>query len=111
MQEKKIYFQLEKYLTILDGQIKIRTLNENDIIQAVNKVDQSIVTINNYYLRESNKLLIDNWMHFVKALKHYFNIKRSIDPQIELKSNLDHWLLSEIAKINNYLNEFENGSI
>ena len=111
MQEYKIYFQLGKYLTILNGQIKIRTLNEKDIIQAVNKVDQSIETIKNHYIGDSNRLLIDEWMYLVKALKHFFEIRKSVDPKIEKKPDLDKWLICEILKINNYLNELKNGTI
>ena len=111
MEEKKIYFQLGKYLTILDDQIKIITLNEKDIIQAVNKVDQSIETIKNHYVRESNRLLIYEWMYLVKALKHFFEIRRNVDPKIEKKPDLDQWLICEILKINNYLNELKNGTI
>jgi hypothetical protein len=111
MEEKKIYLRLEKYLTILDGQIRYKKLSENETVQFVNIVDQSVTTIKNNYLQDKNRLLIDDWLHLVKALKHYFNIKKSIDPRIELKSDLDQWLLCEISKINNYLNEFKNGTI
>lgn len=97
MEKQIILKQLLISLSSLYENIDEPSLSSDQIKKLVNTSERSIETLKNYYNKSNeNTSLIEQLIYLIKALKHFFDIKRSVDPRIEKENELDKWLIEEI---------------
>ncbi len=112
MEKKKILFQLLFSLSSLYEQINDTSLSSDKIKKLIITSERSIETLKNYYFKSNeNIILIESLIYLIKALKHFFEIKRSVDLRLEKENELNKWLLKEIKSIISQLENLEYGTI
>lgn len=112
MEKRKITEQLNTRLTTLQIHIINQVPVSDGIKKLVHTTDRLAETLKNNFINTyDNTEIIDELLYLVKALKHFWGIKRSIDPRIEQQNDPNKWLIDEIERIKSELYNLQNGYI
>ncbi len=111
MDEQELLKKLTISLNALQGQVITDVLTLEEIKDLIITAERSTETIKNYYLSDKYLNLIDDLNFSLKALNHYFGIRKSINPVIENDNKLHVTLKNKIENIITTLNNFTNGTI
>jgi len=98
-------------LTELQVQVLTLFLSKEEIKVLVLTAERSTETLKNYYIKNEFEYLLNDLNFTLKALNHYFGIRKSIDPVIENDSELHITIKHNIDKIITTLNNLTNGTI
>ena len=106
MEKQKIIQELVLSLNAIQRRISSQSFTLEKTKEFVNTADQCIQTLKNFHINDTNRDLTERMLYLIKSLKHYYNIKKSIDTRISQHNKLGDWLFGEIEVILNLLKEY-----